>query len=108
MHYFGVIGHEECERVATPVGEPCARCAEPIASGDSGVTMPHVTLDGPSIERPLHYECFMRRITGSVMHQMKRCTCPGSSGESEDDDPRLTQRQSAELATALWYYRQRR
>jgi hypothetical protein len=108
MRYFGMIEHEDCERVVTPVGEACSRCAEPIVNGDSGVMMLHVALAGSGIERPLHYECFMRSVTGSVMHQMKRCSCPGSSGESEDDDPRLTQRQAAELATALWHYRERR
>ena len=106
MRYFGVIGDEDCDRVATPLGESCARCAEPIAAGDKGVTMQHIDADGECVDKPLHYECFMRSITGSVMHQMKRCSCfvPGAS---HDDDPRLTKRESAELATALWCYRQR-
>lgn len=112
MRYFGKkTGQlEECNRAATPVGEPCARCEEPIVEGDSGVMMQHGVLvdQGWSyVERPLHYECFMRSVAGSVMHQFKRCSCPGSSGENEDDDPRLTKRQAAELATALWHYRER-
>lgn len=107
MLYFGTIGIKDCPRVATPVDEPCSRCGELIAAVDSGVVMPHVDAGGTCVQRPLHYECFMRGIVGSVMHQFKRCTCPGSSGESEDDDPRLTQRQSAQLATALWHYQQR-
>jgi hypothetical protein len=105
MRYFGVIGHEDCERVATPVGELCARCDELIDASDSGVTMPHVSVDGGCVDRPLHHECFMRTMAGSVMHQMKLCSC-FVAGANEDDDPRLSRRQSAELATALWYYRQ--
>lgn len=106
MRYFGTINIADCSRVAIPVDEACSRCGEPIAATDSGVTMPHVDSNGACAERPLHYECVMRGIVGSVAHQMKRCGCfvPGSD---EEDDPRLTQRQSAELATALWYYRER-
>jgi hypothetical protein len=106
MRYFGSIGIADCPRVATPIGEPCSRCGELIAARDSGVMMPHADANGTCTQRPLHYECLMRGMIGSVAHQMKRCSCfvPGSN---EEDDPRLTQRQSAELATALWYYRAR-
>jgi hypothetical protein len=108
MRYFGTIRHADCEGAATPVGEPCSRCGESIVAGDRGVIMPHVHLDRPSTDQPLHYECFMRNIVGSVMHQQKLCRCfmPLETA-CEEDDPRLTKRQAAELATALWYYRQR-
>lgn len=41
MTWFGASWdapiNEECERQATPVGEPCLRCEEPIESWASGV-----------------------------------------------------------------------
>lgn len=92
MKYFG----PECSMkdgeilVQTPIGVPCIRCDEPIKALDMGV----VTNLGP-----LHYECQMRMIVGSVGHQLKQCSCYGGTLE---DPPELTKRESAIAAYKLF------
>jgi hypothetical protein len=87
---------EIVDHVATPVGEKCLHCDEPIAEGDYGVVIPLV--DGnATIPIPEHYACFMRRIIGSIAHLTRRCSCyvPGAD---EGDPPGLSKRLAAELA----------
>jgi hypothetical protein len=45
-------------------------------------------------ETPMHWECAVRSIIGSVAHIERRCGCyvPGSDA---GDDPRLTRREAA-------------
>jgi hypothetical protein len=85
-------------RSQTPVGEPCLRCEEPIAPGDSGYTMPYVA-EGGVAERALHRECFLRGVVGSVGHQQRRCSCYGGTLE---DPPGLTRREAAAAAVRLY------
>lgn len=80
------------EQVAPPVGEACVMCEEPVVAADIGT----ISAAG-QVE---HYACRMRAITGSVGHQMGRCSCFGGS---EEDPPGMTRKQAAEAATALWH-----
>ena len=68
----------------TPLGQACSSCGEEIASGDSGFVL--------SSNGPIHLECFLRHLYGSVGHQGKRCSCYGGS---EEDPHGMTKRQAA-------------
>jgi len=70
----------------------CRRCGEPVLATDKRSP---ATLDG----RPLHWECGLRIVVGSVGHLQRRCSCYGGS----DEDPEgMTKRQAAQAAAALW------
>jgi hypothetical protein len=58
---------EYADLVATPVGEPCLECEEPILDGDRGMVMPFV-----GAWSPMHLECYMR---GTMSHSFKQCRC---------------------------------
>jgi hypothetical protein len=67
----------------------CMHCDEPFADDDCGFI-----LDGG----PIHQECMIRMIAGSVLHQMKLCSCFGGpytdrvEGRSKRDDARAAMR----------------
>lgn len=94
--YFGPPAYrKEWEtQVATPVGQPCTDCHEPIHHGDIGTIS-----TGLGVE---HYECRMRAVVGSVAHSEGRCSCfvPGST---EGDPPGLTAREAAHAALRAYH-----
>lgn len=90
------------DRVETPIGEPCLHCEEPIGAGDSGETTGYVAIGQPPKYVPQHKECLVRRIVGSVGHQLKKCSCHGGDYE---DPPGLTKREAALCAFGLYYSR---
>lgn len=49
--------------------------------------------------QPMHRECFLREVGGSVGHQQKRCSCYGGT---EDDPPGMTKREAAEAAAYMF------
>lgn len=49
--------------VATPIGQPCLRCLEPIFLGNQGILKPHVTLGGGVTLRPQHITCLLMSFT---------------------------------------------
>ena len=73
---------EEENHIPIPVGETCGRCGELIEVYDRGMLVPTVKIgeDG-STDEPMHLECFMRPIIGSVGHQEKKCSCFGGNEE---------------------------
>jgi hypothetical protein len=86
--------------VPTPVGQPCLHCDEPIDDGDQGVI--HTTLflhgnDGEPVAEPVHRECDMRAVLGSIGHLTMRCPCEGGD---YDDPPGMTRREAALLVKA--------
>lgn len=89
----------DCPRIDTPVGVPCARCDEPIAADDDGVTIPHVG-DATVELRPYHYECQLRSVIGGLNHLRGRCICCG--GSEPPDPPWLTRREAARAAVREW------
>lgn len=97
MRWFGVAPFspacEDVPHVPTPVGVPCSYCDDPIEPRDRGY---YYSGDAPP---PVHYECFIRQIIGSVGHQQKRCSCFG--GHTEDPIG-VSRHEAARLAVALW------
>lgn len=86
-------GPECMEVVPTPEGQPCMYCEEPIAATDNGLMMPTVMLSQNQVQEfPLHRECFLRGVYGSVGHQMGKCHCRGGTVE---DPEGMTKRQAA-------------
>lgn len=81
-------------QTATPVGTPCFYCEEPVADGDQGLIIPC-----GMVPLPIHLDCHLRQIIGSVGHQRKRCSCYGGT---EEDPPGMTKRQAAEAAARMW------
>lgn len=92
-------------QVDTPVGELCALCDEAIERGDIGTVMSIINMgpDGKPVaaRRPVHHECSMRSVIGSVAHIEGTCSC-NIPGSSEGDDPNLTKRQAAIAAVRAW------
>jgi hypothetical protein len=88
--YFGEPwnpGIARLEPVATPIGQPCLHCQETIEYGDQGLMVP----------APVHLECFLRMVVGSIAHQNRTCACFGGSDEPP---PGLTRREEAIAAIA--------
>lgn len=106
MQWFGQSwGAPICDpqdHAATPVGEHCGWCEEPITEEDSGVLIPHVGAPFRAHEYvtvPYHRECFIRQIAGSVAHQLRLCSCPGSGGSDHGElEEGMTRREAAKLA----------
>jgi len=76
---------EYADLVATPVGEPCLECEEPILDGDRGMVMPFVhDRNGVAVGTwaPMHLECYLR---GTMSHLYEQCRCyvPGRSLREE-------------------------
>lgn len=93
MNYFGdpKFRNEHETQVGTPIGLKCFHCEELIKGGDTG-----------TINRagPLHYECGLRLVAGSVGHQKKLCSCFGGT---EEDPPGLTKHEAAIAAARYWH-----
>ena len=93
MKYFGESWRAPVckEQVPTPIGELCLFCDESIADGDHGLFANET--------QPVHRECFIRQVSGSVGHQKGMCSCYGGN---EDDPEGMTKRQAAIAACKLW------
>lgn len=83
--------------VVTPVGQNCFDCNEEFVAGDQGVMIGVV----PDAKRPVHRECHLRALLGSIGHLLKVCHCfrTESAGPIEDF-PGITRRQNAMLVMA--------
>jgi hypothetical protein len=105
MKFFGraypSMAYFDSEQARTPVGEPCGRCKEPIAATDDGWMIPSLSFHNTPSQTPMHRECFMRCIVGSVAHQQFKCGC-FVNGSACHDDPALSVRDGARAA--LDYY----
>lgn len=78
----------------------CLWCDELVTK--DGVPM--LCIDGGiSVQRLQHQECALRRVFGSVGHQLARCSCFGGT---EEDPEGMTKRESA-LAAVDMYKRRR-
>lgn len=91
---------DDAREVSTPVGTPCQECREPIELGDRGLLEIVVRLEGTTVE-PIHRECHLRSVLGSIGHLQGTCSCYG--GDSEDP-PGMSRRESA-LAVWDWVER---
>lgn len=68
----------------------CKWCKEIVSSQDPRV---------PEGLRPMHYECEIRSVVGSVGHQTRRCSCNGGTFE----DPLEMTRREAAIAAAFLF-----
>lgn len=95
MQYFGPKkwGLEEIPKVETPAGDFCMYCEEYIDKNDYGVMMPYIDAKGRCSMKAQHRECFLRQISGSVLHQRHQCGCFGY--DVSEDQPNMTRRQAA-------------
>ena len=104
MKWFGAASFaaacDESPHVATPVGELCGWCEEPIAVDDDGYLIPHVG-DGVR-EVPYHKECNLRMVVGSVGHQCGECTCKGQEDQSEWN---ISRREAALRTWIFWQWK---
>jgi len=91
--YFGPPQHRKQDeaQVDTPVGQRCILCDETVVDGDIGTIS--------SSSQIAHYECQLRSVIGSVLHQQGLCTCLGGGIE---EDENISYRQSARQAAAYW------
>lgn len=114
MKYFGkpwnpnIDATYEC--TATPAGHPCSWCEEEIVEGDQGFVIPHGSTLTFCEEkkvfdqlvptfRPVHTDCFLREVLGSVGHLTKQCSCYGGTLE---DPPTMSKRDAAKAAVLLY------
>lgn len=76
----------------------CGFCEEPMDEKAAAAW----AMDAPPVRgtQPLHRECAIRLLVGSVGHLTKRCGCY-VDGPGEDDPPHLTKRQAAREAVRL-------
>jgi hypothetical protein len=70
----------------------CAWCEEVVEPKDQHPAF---------CSQPMHLACGFRVVAGSVAHIEKRCGCfvPGSD---ENDPPKMSKREAAEYALAVW------
>ena len=105
--------------VPTPVGERCALCEEPVEAGDSGVRNMTLREAKPGQEanvlmgsgtaavwrsEPMHLECFLRSVRGSIAHLEGRCS---RHGGAEPEAPELSLREDARAVLA-WLRNEKR
>lgn len=68
----------------------CIWCDERV---DAGQSDPRHTSN-----EPIHRECFVRMVTGSLGHHMRRCQCVVKDGTAVEDPPGMSTREAAKLA----------
>ena len=75
------------------MNEPtCAYCEEPVGKHEQH----------PAYMQPMHIECHIRQVAGSVAHLERRCSCYILDSD-EGDPPGLTKREAAHAAAlAFW------
>lgn len=100
--YFGpAFRRKDWEvQIDTPVGVPCGHCDEPIGEGDTGTMMMYVDVSKAE-SKPVHYECTMRSVIGSVGHIEGTCSCK-VLGSHEGDPTGMSRRQAAVAAVRAW------
>lgn len=59
---WGAPACEEEEHLPTPVGEPCARCVEPILVGHQGVIMGAYSEEKGPHAVAYHLDCYLRGL----------------------------------------------
>lgn len=91
-------------RVAdTPLGQPCTWCGELIVNGDRGFITNALDVVGHLKRVPIHRECELRSVIGSVGHQLGKCRCYVVAPAPAMDDPEgMTKRQAALAAFELF------
>jgi hypothetical protein len=98
--YWGAAICNETPHIAVPVGAHCSWCDEVFVAGDAGIVIDSVS-EGPgdaALETPMHKNCFLRSVMGSIGHQRRECECYGGT---EGDPEGMTKRQAADAAAGF-------
>lgn len=103
MQFFGerwdAPAFEQAVEVPVPVGQTCLLCTETIEAADSGIVTPYIDARGARRDSPVHIECHLRSVLGTVSHLEHRCSCV--TGRKADDFTSATFREEAR-DTLLW------
>lgn len=107
--YFGdpwdVPAVNDAISAPTPLGERCVYCPDVIEEGDQGFLMSAADMgpDGKVVAslRPVHRECMVREIFGSVSCREGRCLCHGKT----DQPPEPGTHRDQGRATMTWLRR---
>lgn len=103
--YFGPnkFRKEHEAQVPTPTGQLCLHCDEAIQDGDTGTYQAYVSEAGTEL-KPVHHECTLRMVVGSLGHQQRRCSCFGGT----EEDPEGMTKHEAAIAAARHFYAKER
>lgn len=94
---------DEGVQVRTPVGEHCDWCQTPVMEGDRGLIMWTQGLAG-TYPVPMHRECHLRTVMGSVAHMEGRCSCRTGDWSNRPQTPSEVRQEALEL----WEWIERR
>lgn len=83
------------EQVPTPIGRRCAWCDEAVVDGDRG-TFVWARGEDETVRRPMHRECSLRTVMGSIGHLTGTCSCFKTGEEVFEDPPGLSRREAAQ------------
>lgn len=99
MQFFGdrwdAPAFDDAVEVERPVGAQCLFCPDVIGPEDSGIVTPYIDGRGKRSDSPIHLECHLRSVLGSVAHLEGRCSCV--TGRRADDRTSLTHREEGLL-----------
>jgi hypothetical protein len=104
--------YEDISEVPTPIGLLCFSCDELIEDGDRGFIQSCVIRTDEHGEyvhtrEPIHHECHMRSVVGSVKHQRGECGCATGDFSGDDDAEYATRREAARAAVSEFETRNR-
>ncbi len=103
VRWFGKSWGAPCcaedEHAPTPIGEPCARCREPVLLGHQGLIVPAFSLEKGPHAIAYHLDCYLQsvlrhgpdcsRCRGKEMHEHEPDCAYRSRGERCDCLPPL-------------------
>jgi hypothetical protein len=88
------------EGLAPYVANACMFCGQAVTGNDEQAPFPILDFrTGEAV--PLHSECGLRLVVGSVGHIHRKCSC-FVTGSTYTDPPGLTARQAARAAVVAW------
>lgn len=74
----------------------CLHCKEEVKPDEPSCEMTVLSDDFKTSEmRLIHRECMLRKVFGSVSHQLGKCSCHGGS---EEDPEGMTRREAAKAS----------
>lgn len=71
----------------------CAWCDEPVLKGEQAEE---------SVNAPMHRECLLRSVIGSVSHVLQLCSCYVKGSKCSGDEPGLSKRAAARIAVKVY------
>ncbi len=93
---WGAPACEEDEHAPTPIGEPCARCREPILIGHQGLIMPAFGAERDPYAIAYHLDCYLQSV---LPHGPDCSRCRGM--EMNEHEPDCAYRSRGERCDCL-------